>query len=89
MTSHPVMRAIIIEVCTRHGVHEHDLCSPWRACSPCRRRVLGEARAEASFQLRREGRWSTTEIARAMGYTSHSSVIDASRRHARRQEAAA
>jgi chromosomal replication initiation ATPase DnaA len=83
MTRAPRMRDIALEICVRHGITAHELIHRTRLPALTR---IGD---EVCFELRRQGRWSFPEIARAIGYRSHASVIKACQRHAARHQEAA
>lgn len=71
-------KAIVAEVCTKHGVSILDLASIRRS------RGLPEARHEAMYRLRHETTMSLPEIGRKLGGRDHSTVLNGIRRHEER-----
>lgn len=79
MTPHPSINDIINEVARQHGVEVVEIIGDRRTV-----RVV-KARDEAAYRLRIERRMSYPEIASALGFRSHTSVLVAIKRHETRK----
>lgn len=68
-------RAIVTDVCLKHGLTYIELCSARR------KREIVAARMEAAYRLSKETTLSTTQIGRKLGGRDHTTIIHAIRRY--------
>lgn len=67
-------KTIIAEVAAKHGMSVEKMLTRKNKTSG---RIIGYARAEAAYRIRTERKLSFSQIARALNYKDHTSVMEA------------
>lgn len=73
-----LVRGIIADVCTRHGVERCELVSE------CRKAKYVNARQEAMYRIKKSTGWSLPRIGQYFGGRDHTTVLWAIRRYAQK-----
>lgn len=76
----PTMRAILADVCHRHGLSVDDVKSASRMSK------YTPARQEAAYLMHQTGLWTWMQIARALGRGDHSTAHHHAKQYKRRLE---